>query len=168
MISKKYCQTMAQYNSKMNDRLYDVCGLLSEAERTKDVGLFFSSIHKTLEHLLYSDMAWLYRFTGSESEIPNMDQVVYPDYSELREVRLAWDEKMIKWSTSVEDEWLRSDFSFISNVDGQKRTRDLWLLVSHMFNHSTHHRGQLTTVLTQQGIDFGITDLAFLIGETEL
>ena len=108
-------------------------------------------------------MAWLLRFTGKENDVPTMEQVLYLDYKELTQVRKSWDEKIIKWSTIVDEKWLESDFSFTSNVDQQTRTRAAWLLVTHMFNHSTHHRGQLTTLLTQLGLDFGVTDLPFLI-----
>ena len=56
--------------------------------------------------------------------------------------------------------WLAAPFRYRSLITGQEGERPAWLLVSHMFNHQTHHRGQLTTLLTQFGLDIGVTDLA--------
>ena len=163
MISSEYCQTMAEYNLTMNKRLYDVCSQLSDESRTRDVGLFFNSIHRTLEHLLFADMAWLLRFLGRESEVPNMEQVSFINFSDLALSRKNWDQQIVNWSEGISEEWLTDNFSFTSKVYDETKTKKAWVLVVHMFNHSTHHRGQLTTALTQQGFDFGITDLPFVI-----
>jgi len=154
---------MAEYNSKMNTRLYELCASLTEAERKTDIKLYFGSIHRTLEHLLYGDMAWLLRFMDKESEMPNIDQEIYLQFEELALARLEWDHKLITWSDSVSEKWLEKDFSYTSNIDKKLRTKKAWLLVTHMFNHQTHHRGQLSTALNQLGLDFGVTDLPFLI-----
>lgn len=63
---------------------------------------------------------------------------------------------------TVETSWLEKDFSWYSGLTGTTRTKPAWLLVTHMFNHQTHHRGQVTTLLSQRGIDPGETDLMFL------
>jgi len=59
-----YARTMARYNSWMNTRLYDCCAAIPDAERKRDVGAFFKSIHGTLNHLLLGDRVWMGRFTG--------------------------------------------------------------------------------------------------------
>ena len=156
---------MAEYNSVMNNRLYEVCGTLSDEVRKKDIRLFFKSIHKTLDHLLYGDMAWLLRFIDKEGDVPDIGQELYAQFDDLTKARKAWDQKLIVWSNSISDDWLEGDFLYTSKVDGKIRTKPTWLLVTHMFNHGTHHRGQLTTSLNQLGIDFGVTDLPFFINE---
>lgn len=72
------------------------------------------------------------------------------------------DLQIIEWSKSLNLEWLNQDFKYISGVDGKTRILPTWVLVTHMFNHQTHHRGQLTTLLSQLGYNPGITDLPFL------
>ena len=54
--------------------------------------------------------------------------------------------------------------TYTSKVDGVTRTRTRWLLVAHLFNHQAHHRGQVTTLLAQRGLDVGSTDLPFMPG----
>ncbi|AEF55252.1 DinB family protein [Marinomonas posidonica] len=165
MISQEYCQKLAVYHSLMNQQLYSACEKLSDNERKEDNKLFFKSIHGTLNHLLFGDIAWLSRFLQKENEIPDIGQELYSDYYDLWQARKEWDQKLLDWSATVEHEWLASDFTFTSKVDQSTRTRPAWLLVSHLFNHGTHHRGQLTTILSQYDIDYGVTDIPFLIVE---
>ena len=88
---------LARYNAWMNARLYERAAELSDAERRRDAGAFFRSIHGTLNHLLLTDRAWLWRFTGdariAESRdaagkriamTGRLDQVLYADFEELR------------------------------------------------------------------------------------
>jgi len=154
---------MAEYNSVMNERLYAICSSLSSEELNSNCGLFFGSIHRTLDHILYGDMSWLLRFEGKEELVPEIDQQLHDSFSQLKDARSSWDEKIANWSQIVSEEWLADDFSYKSKVDGKVRVRKAWLLVSHMFNHETHHRGQLTGALSNMGYDFGITDLPFLV-----
>ena len=63
---------------------------------------------------------------------------------------------------AVASTWLAAPFTYRSFIDAAERTLPAWLLVTHMFNHQSHHRGQLTTLLSQMGIDIGATDLPFM------
>ena len=74
------------------------------------------------------------------------------------------DARLIGWAATLTPEWLAETLTYTSKVDGATRTRPRWLLVVHLFNHQTHHRGQVTTLLTQQGNDPGSTDLPFMPG----
>src|SRR4029079_16603627 len=74
------------------------------------------------------------------------------------------DARLITWAETLTPAWLAETLTYTSQVDGATRTRPRWLLVSHLFNHQTHHRGQVTTLLTQQGHDVGSTDLPFMPG----
>ncbi|UTW03529.1 DinB family protein [Amphritea atlantica] len=163
MITPAYCQTMARYNANMNDQLYNACATIADQQRRADMKLFFKSIHGTLDHLMFGDIAWLSRFMGKDSEVPEFGAILYPDFSELAEARKEWDQKIIEWADHLEQSWLESDFSYVSKVDGSSRTKPAWLLATHMFNHSTHHRGQLTAALSQLDIDFGVADLPFVL-----
>jgi len=162
VITPEYCQQMSRYNTWMNERLYDLCGGLADEERKCDRNLFFRSVHGTLNHLLYGDIAWLCRFKGRDEAIPHLEDDLHPDFDSLRKERRHWDRALQSWSVHVSSEWLSSGFTFTSRVDGKQRQRPAWLLVTHLFNHQTHHRGQLTAVLSQLGLDYGTTDLSFM------
>jgi len=84
MISREYCQLMASYNHWMNERLYAVCSEFSDAERRRDRGAFFSSIHGTLNHLLWGDRMWLGRFVGPPCTYPAFGADMFDTFDELR------------------------------------------------------------------------------------
>lgn len=162
MISPSYCQRMAEYNQWMNQRLYEVCGALKDEERKRDRGAFFGSVHGTLNHLLYGDRAWLGRFTGSPASLPPLGQDLYADFEELRRQRDLTDQALLLWANQLSESWLAQPLEYTSGVDAKTRRLPVWLLVTHLFNHQTHHRGQVTTLLSQMGHDLGVTDLPWL------
>lgn len=164
MADVELYQTFARYNQWMNEKVYAVCAGIDDAERKRDRGAFFRSIHGTLNHLLFGDRAWLGRFTGKPYETAPMGVDLYDDFAALRSARVAMDEDILAWSRNLTETWLRDDLSWTSGVDGKTRSRPGWLLASHLFNHQTHHRGQLTTLLCQQGHDVGPTDLPWMPG----
>ncbi|WP_119301266.1 DinB family protein [Dongia deserti] len=157
-----YVRTMAAYGSWMNGRMLDLCGGLSDAERKRDLGAFFKSVHGTFDHLIYGDVAWMGRFTGSPMPTNGIGDIVYESWSELDAARRAMDNRIGAWAAQVTEEWLSETMSFISVSDGKTRILPRWVLVTHMFNHGTHHRGQLTALMKQLGIDPGVTDLPWL------
>ncbi len=153
---------MAAYNRWMNERLYDICAELSDEERKQDRGAFFSSIHGTLNHLLVGDKIWLGRFTDSPFALSSLDQELHTDFDALRRDRKATDARIEDWASSLTDESLQGVLEYTSVVNPQPRRYEMWLAVAHFFNHQTHHRGQLTTLLSQSGQDCGVTDLIWL------
>jgi uncharacterized damage-inducible protein DinB len=163
MIDSEYCQTMAAYNQWMNQKLYAVCAEISDAERKQDQGAFFKSIHGTLNHLLYGDRVWLGRFINQPFATKVIGQELYSDFAELRQAREICDREIMGWAKSVSQAWLEQSFTYTSNVDGKSRVLPTWVLVTHLFNHQTHHRGQLTTLLSQMAYDPGVTDLPWLL-----
>lgn len=162
MISPTCARTMQAYNRWMNDRLYDCCAKLSDEERKRDVGAFFKSIHGTLNHLLLGDRIWLGRFVGKPFVVKSLDQELFSDFAQLRSERKATDVAISSWVSSLADGDLAGELSYTSVVNPRPRRIALWVAVAHFFNHQTHHRGQLTTLLMQRGIDPGVTDLMWL------
>ena len=153
---------MAAYNQWMNRRLYAVSAELSDAERREDRGAFFKSVHGTLNHPLLADKVWLGRFLGEPFRVASLDQELYHDFAELERVREQTDEQIVQWAHNLTDEDLEGTLRYTSIVNPEPRNYDMWLAVAHFFNHQTHHRGQLTTLLNQFGKDFGVTDLILL------
>ncbi len=155
-------RTFARYNRWMNERLYEHCARLSDAQRKEDVGAFFKSIHGTLNHLLLADRVWLGRFTGRPFHADSLAQELYADFDELRSQRATTDDAIDAWVASLDLERLAADLSYTSLSNPAPRRFPLWIAAAHFFNHQTHHRGQLTTLLAQRGIDPGVTDLLAL------
>ena len=164
MISAECAHTLARYNEWMNARLYATCATLPEAELHADRGAFFKSIYATLNHIAYADLAFLSRFTGAPPAPPELGVDLFGGFAALRAQRVAIDRRLLDWTALLDDAWLAEPLTYTSKVDGAVRTRPRWLLVSHLFNHQTHHRGQVTTLLAQQGLDIGSTDLPFMPG----
>jgi uncharacterized damage-inducible protein DinB len=164
MITHTFCQMMAQYNQWMNSRLYALCATLPEAELHQDRGAFFKSIYLTLNHIAYGDLAFLSRFTGNPAAVPELGADLYGSFTRLKNERETLDARLLTWAASLEPHWLAGSLTYTSKVDGKIRTVPRWALVSHMFNHQTHHRGQITTLLSQMGLDIGSTDIPFMPG----
>lgn len=162
MIDTEYCQTLAAYSTWMNQKLYDTCAKLTDADRKEDRGAFFGSIHQTLNHILYADLAFMSRFTGNPAQEPEFGVELHSDFEVLTDARRALDSRISTWSETITPDWLRQSLTYTSKADGVTRTVVHWVLVTHLFNHGTHHRGQITTLLAQLGLDPGATDLPFM------
>ncbi|MGF1490321.1 MAG: DinB family protein [Prochloraceae cyanobacterium] len=162
MYDRNYYEMMANYNQWMNQKLYKICAEIPDEKRKEDRGAFFKSIHGTLNHLLYGDRAWMGRFINEPFSVTKIGQELYSDFDRLQKEREKTDLEIVKWSKNITAEWLEKPFEYTSSVDGKTRILPTWVLVTHMFNHQTHHRGQLTTLLSQLGYDPGITDIPWL------
>jgi uncharacterized damage-inducible protein DinB len=162
MITASHSQLMAQYNGWMNSRIYALCASLPDTELHKDRGAFFKSIYATLNHIMYGDLAFLSRFTGNPNIVPEPGTDLFGTFSLLRTERAALDQRILVWSASLSQAWLAESLTYKSKIDGKTRTVPKWVLVTHMFNHQTHHRGQVTTLLSQMDLDIGATDIPFM------
>lgn len=162
MITPAFAATMAGYNRWMNERIYECCERLTDAQRKEDVGAFFRSIHGTLNHLLLADKLWLGRFTGVPFAARALDQELHADFGVLREERAATDAAIVAWVDTLTGPTLAGELSYRSMVNPEPRRVALALAVAHFFNHQTHHRGQVTTLLSQREIDPGVTDLMWV------
>ena len=148
----------------MNSRLYALCATLADAELHKDCGAFFKSIYLTLNHIVYGDLAFLSRFTGVPAVVPEPGVDLFKGFEGLRAERESLDARLLAWSTSLTHHWLAEPLTYTSKIDGRVRIAPKWVLVTHMFNHQTHHRGQVTTLLSQMDLDIGSTDIPFMPG----
>ncbi len=164
MITPDYVRAMAGYNRWQNESIYGAADTLSDAERKQQRGAFFGSIHGTLNHLLWGDRMWMSRFAGTpKPSAPSIPASVamHEAWADLVRERQAFDQVVQDWADGVAADWLRGDLTWFSGAAGREITRPKWLLVTHMFNHQTHHRGQVHCMLTQCGAKPGATDLPF-------
>lgn len=165
MISVDYVRAMAAYNRWQNGSLYGAAASISDAERKRDRGAFFASIHGTLSHLLWGDQIWLSRFTASPPPaLPAMPETanLYPDWDGLVAARSACDDVITAWVENMDPAWLEGDLIWTSMALKRDFSEPKWLLVAHMFNHQTHHRGQVHAMLTAAGARPDDTDIPFM------
>jgi uncharacterized damage-inducible protein DinB len=161
MITPDYARTMTAYNAEMNRRLYAAVAGLPEEVRRADRGAFWGSIHGTLNHLLWGDLTWMSRFAGWPAPGVSMKEspALHADFGELRAAREAADAGMIAWAGTLDPAWLDGDLGWYSGALGRQMAAPRALLLTHLFNHQTHHRGQVHALLTAAGAATGDTDL---------
>lgn len=168
-IARPYLVSMAAYNSWMNGKVYDAAARLPPHEIARDRGAFFKSILGTLNHLLYADLVWIGRFKEGRARItdPNV-LLLHEDLPALRQARTPLDREIEDWAKATDETWLAQPFTFKTLKGDAEFTFPASVLVMHMFNHQIHHRGQITTLLTQAGEDVGATDIIVLPGLKEM
>jgi hypothetical protein len=168
---------MSQYSHWMNQRIFEEAAQLDAATLLADKGAFFGSILGTLNHLAVGDTVWLHRFAQhphrfealarlSEFERPaSLRQTLSSDLSGLAVYRGRLDELINLWVAEIRPEHLDVAVTY-SSMAGASFCKEFGPLLQHFFNHQTHHRGQVTTLLHQAGVDVGVTDLLALIPES--
>lgn len=167
MITPEYVRVMAAYNAELNRRVYGAAATLSEAQRREDCGAFWHSIHGTLSHLIWADQMWMSRFDGWERpQVKIADSGSFCDgpFADMAHTRAVSDDRLSAWAQRLDAAWLAGALTWFSGSTGAEVTRPRALLVAHMFNHQTHHRGQAHALLTRFGAETGATDLPFVLG----
>ncbi|MGE4337819.1 MAG: DinB family protein [Pigmentiphaga sp.] len=159
MMTPASAQLMARYNQWANDKLYRAASQLSEAEYRRPRGAFFGSIHGTFNHLLVADQIWMGRFSGVPFPVERLDHELYADATELATARAEVDTAILAWAGQLTPSALESELRYISFTTRQDKRSPLGRAVLHFFNHQTHHRGQVTAMLSQAGVDYGVIDL---------
>jgi uncharacterized damage-inducible protein DinB len=167
MITPAYVRTMAAYNSEMNRRLYGPASCLTDADRKADRGAFWGSLHATLTHILWGDRAWMSRFAGWEKPDGPLKQSaqLFDDFAALQMARVEADAGIEQWAAKVDDAWVAQPMTWFSGAANREVTASRRLLVTHFFNHQTHHRGQAHALITACGAKTDDTDLFIVIPE---
>jgi uncharacterized damage-inducible protein DinB len=149
----------AGYNGWANTRLLDACATLSEADYKADRGAFFGSIHGALNHLMVTDRLWGARLRGEPAPDYRLDSVIFDDLDSLRAARDAEDAALSAHVATLTDADLAGEFRWTRKADGVVVIQPLWATLAHLFNHQTHHRGQVHGLLSQAGVDPPSLDL---------
>jgi uncharacterized damage-inducible protein DinB len=155
-----------------------LAGTLTDADRRRDRGAFFGSIHGTFNHILLGDRIWMGRFTGDAERHTSRDgagepiafrslsQELYTDFALLSTERAKTDADILAYVAALDAEALQKPLAYRTTA-GAAQEQVLWWLLTHFFNHQTHHRGQITTLLKQAGVDPGSTDLIAMLRDEE-
>ena len=174
MSLKANFELMGRYNQWMNQQIYRAAMTLSEDKIKEDQGAFFRSILGTLNHILVGDTVWLQRFAqhpkrynalaGMESQPKpaSLDHILYAQIDNLWAVRQEFDSIIVDWTQEIMEDDLSVDLTY-TTMQGKQYADNFGQLVQHFFNHQTHHRGQVSTLLNQNGVDVGVTDLLALM-----
>lgn len=137
-----------RYNAWANARIYQAAEGLSPEQYRDDRGVFFKSVHGTLNHLLVTDRVWQNRFTG-ESEAPDrLDTIMFESFDELRAARTAEDVRIIGYLDSLDDARIADTIKYRRVSSPEEFEQPLGPALAHWFNHQTHHRGQVHALLT--------------------
>ncbi|MDQ1079952.1 DinB family protein [Pseudoroseomonas cervicalis] len=165
MISPAWCRMMAAYNSEMNRRFYAAAATLDEAARQQPRGAFFGSLHGTLCHLLWADATWMARLDGGAPPAASLadSPLLHADFAPMPAARAALDARIEAWAEGLDEAALQSDLTWHSQAAGRSIHRPMALVVTHFFNHQTHHRGQAHALLTAAGASTGDTDLPLVL-----
>lgn len=142
-------EMLAGYNAWANERVYAAAAALPDTDYRADHGAFFGSVHGTLNHLLVGDRIWMRRFTGEGPSPTALDAILYEDFEDLRAAREAEDARIVAYVAALAPADLDGIIRYrtISNPGDIEQRLDHALL--HVFNHQTHHRGQVHGLLTR-------------------
>jgi uncharacterized damage-inducible protein DinB len=162
---KPMLERMARYNRWANARLYDACAQLTEPEYMTARPAFFGSIHRTLNHILVGDRIWLGRVTGHPLAGVTLDAELYPDLPALRVARTAEDERIVAVTRALPERDLAEPLAYRTTA-GEPFETGLATVLQHMFNHQTHHRGQVHGMLSATAVPPPPLDLIYYVRQT--
>jgi len=150
---RRYLASLARYHAWATAKLYGHVDGLGDADYRKDAGLFFKSVHGTLNHLLVAEHAlWFPRFADGISSKVALDAELESDRAALRDRLLAAVPRWQALIASFDD----ARFAEASTLDytttaGIAQSLPFAPTLGHVFNHATHHRGQITAAITAMG-----------------
>lgn len=170
-MTPEVCRSFARYNRWMNGKVYAAAARLDDAARKRDRGAFFGSIHAVMNHILVADRIWLGRLAGRVPEpghlgvdgIERLDQELASDFDTLRRERDHTDTAIETWVEALTVEALASSLQI--HRRGATQEVPVWWIATQLFNHQTHHRGQISTLLFQAGQDPGVTDIFAMLND---
>lgn len=160
---RRHFQMFADYNRWANALVYEACAELTDEEYRADQGAFFGSAHRTLNHLLCADRIWLKRMTGSGEAPAALDTVLFENFEALRAARVAEDQRLIDFVETLDDERIAGSFTYTPITIPEPITQPLGPVLTHVFNHQTHHRGQVHMILTSLGRPSVVLDLIYFL-----
>jgi uncharacterized damage-inducible protein DinB len=159
---------MARFSAWVNDKLYPHVAALDEASYRAPAGLFFGSIHATLNHILIVDRLWTGRVKGIDRGVRALNQVLHDDLSALRAARREEDAYLIQFMDGLSEADLqaRVRYNTVSGDTPRAMEARVWDMLTGLYNHQTHHRGQVYGLLLQKGIKLPDIDVIYYLHET--
>ena len=144
-------QMLARYNRIANERLFAKCGQLDDAEYRKGRAGSFGSIHGLLNHILLGDRRWMGLFESGGRVTPPLNQILHDDFLGLESARAREDARIEAFFAKLDDDFWNRSFAYTNN-QGKDYVEMAHVACSHLFNHQTHHRGQVHVMLSQTAV----------------
>jgi uncharacterized damage-inducible protein DinB len=117
----------------------------------KNVGAYFGSLHRTLNHLLTADRIWMRRLTGTGAHPNELNAILFDDLPALRTARQAEDVRIMTFMEELGAADFQKQWDY-QTLNGAPQRQPLGEILAHLFNHQTHHRGQAHAILTVLGV----------------
>ena len=165
MIDPDYVRTMARYNAWQNRQLTEMLTGVSDDVLRADRGAFFGSIFETLNHLLWGDTLWMSRFTDAVAPpaVPaDQHRSLTPTFAVWSAERFRMDGAIIRWADKLRAVELQGQLRWYSGLLKTHNEKPVALCVMQLFNHQTHHRGQVHAMMTAAGLKAPVTDIPFM------
>lgn len=157
---------LAHYELWATQRLLTAVDALSDAQYRKDTGLFFKNVHGTLNHLLVAQLLlWQPRFAEGASPVMALDAEAEPDRARLRQRLLDGAARWPAVIAALDETRLSMGSLDYRTSQGEPASVPMAACLQHVFNHGTHHRGQVTAGLTALGRPGPVLDLMYMLRE---
>jgi uncharacterized damage-inducible protein DinB len=142
----------ARYNGWANSRLLEQAEGLTEEQQSREITSSFPGIYKTFLHLWNAERAWLRRMEGQE-QMSISEDPFGGSFLELSRGLKQADQSWIQWAEAQEgDAYFLTTITY-RNSKGLESTQQRRVVMMQVFNHSSYHRGQVTTMLRQLGLE---------------
>jgi uncharacterized damage-inducible protein DinB len=151
----------AACNQWANRQVYEAAAKLPDKDYRADRGVFFKSMHGTLNHILAADRIWMKRFTGEGDAPKRLDAVLCDSLQDLSTERGREDIRIMDWIGAMDAKSFAGRFTYTTVTDMRTVSQRLAPALAHFFNHQTHHRGQAHAILTGLGRDAPVLDLIY-------
>jgi uncharacterized damage-inducible protein DinB len=144
-----YLRLLLDYHYWARDRVLDAAAALTPEQYTRDLGSSFRSVRDTLAHLYSGEWAWYQRWQGA-SPTAMIPADKFPDVPALRAAWVEHEAKMRGFLDGLGSDGINRVFEY-KFLDGSPRTSIFWCMLTHLVNHGSYHRGQVTTMIRQLG-----------------
>ena len=149
-------KALYEYNRWANNRIIEAVSRLTHEEYTKDMQSSHRSVRDTFVHVISAEWIYLQRVTGTSPKAL-WSPLDFPTVSKLRDRWAELAREQMAFIADLTEEQLKKPITYI-NLAGEPFTYPLWQILQHVVNHSSYHRGQITTMLRQLGARPEATD----------
>ena len=148
---KSHFVLLAEYNTWANGRVFRMAAALTDEQYRRDVGVYFKSLHRTLNHIMVGDLIWMHRLTGTGRMPGRLDEIIHDDLTGLTAERRQQDARLLAYVSELpevkfEESW---EYRMLNGASVRQLRRET---LAHVFNHQTHHRGQAHSALSLLGV----------------
>jgi uncharacterized damage-inducible protein DinB len=162
-MMRAHFRRMAAYNRWANERLYEAVGRLPPASFTAPRVGFFPSLQKTLNHILVGDTIWLGRLDGKGAPgVTRLDQILHPEFADLQQARQTLDQRIVAFVEGLAEQRIGEVLSY-KTTTGVAQETPIDQVLTHLFNHQAHHRGQAHAMLSSTEVAPPPLDLIYFL-----